>query len=127
MRTKLKIFIGSLVFIILGGCTTQSLNTSEFKLIDDFDAVEKPCSTDRQCKTLKVDYLSCGHYTYMVYSIKTITGPAELDLIKLAKKNIELGKKAERESISEICLAVSQTPFKGVCWKNSCEMIQTWR
>jgi len=112
---------------MLAGCATQVLDTSGFTQLDDFVSVEKPCSSHSHCKTLKVDYSSCGHYEYMVYSTKAIAGTAERDLKKIAEKNIASGKKIEKESMSEICLAVSQTPFQGVCWKNGCEMIQTWR
>ena len=127
MKASLRILISGLVYFLLAGCATQVLDTSSFTQLDDFDSVEKSCSSDSQCKTLKVDYLSCGHYEYMVYSTKAISGTAESDLKKIAEKNIVSGKKIEKESMSEICLAVSQTPFQGVCWKNGCEMIQTWR
>ena len=90
MKSSLRILTTNLLSISIIGCTTHGRDTFNFQLLDDFSSIEKPCSTDSQCKTLKVDYLSCGHYEYMVYSIKTISGVNEIALKRMAMENLSL-------------------------------------
>ncbi|GHA16330.1 hypothetical protein GCM10008090_27670 [Arenicella chitinivorans] len=95
--------------------------------IHEFDEVSKKCLKNSHCKVIKINSYSCGGYESLVYSSLMIKGESENYLLELAKKRVDQDELEMSKSSIDVCTLVVPKPTQGVCWKNGCETIRTWR
>ena len=108
---------------LLAACNSVSRDMKDFEKLYEFDELSKHCSTDSQCKLVDTRYVECGRREVFVYSSLIIRGENEQHMLSISNRNVQEGKAENR---LEECLG-APTPHVGICWKNGCEIIRTWR
>ena len=115
---KITIF---LLASLLAGCSTNFKDMTQFEHLYQFEGLKKPCSSDRNCKLADRRYVKCGGRDVFVYSSLVINGNDEKHLLALSEQNMSVHQGGLEECVG------GPPPPRGICWKNQCEIIYTWR
>ena len=125
----MKILVLIMFSICLVGCSITSKDMTSFTELRDFDTQNKTCRTSNQCKLADTTDYYCNQRGVFVYSSAVIFGKNEKHLLNLSQQKVleDIKARYEWRGGIEECLAVARKKPYGICRKNECEILYTFR